>query len=172
MKNNLTNGILLAVVAVGIYIGTQLGSGFGLGRGAGPGGGEVKPKPESVAGKGDEDAPPGQAEPETHRKTSRNQTVSAPEMVTVIIVGKDYYQCAKDEIEDGEVFQDLPTTPISLDDLVEAVAQAKGNSLQIRLRVYREKSAETGAWSDLANALKEAGIKSQEVQIVKSFLIK
>ena len=171
MKNKFTNGILLTVVAVGIYIGTQLGSGFGLGRGAGPGGGEVKVTPQLVAGKGAEAAAPAQGGPESHQKATRGRVDSPAEIVTVIIVGKDYYLSEKDELEEGCQFKDLPVTPIGLDDLVESVAKTKGNDLDIRLRVYREKTAETGAWNDLANALKEAGVKQQEVQVFKSFTI-
>ena len=84
------------------------------------------------------------------------------EMLTVVIYGAEYRLTRSDDPETGI---DMP-----LSEFVARAKQTTGNANGIRVRILLHESAQEGARFDLLSALKEAGLKPEQVQEVSEFV--
>lgn len=94
--------------------------------------------------------------------TTQSPQFAAEEMLTVVIYGSEYRLTRSDDPETG--------IDMSLSEFVARARKTTGNANGIRVRVLLHESAQEGARFDLLSALKEAGIKPEQIQEVSEFV--
>lgn len=162
-------GIAVVAAAVGIYLGTKL-PGFGLGGGGANGLGSGSPEDlvvstEKTSGKRTprEASPP--AIPE-HKPSPAGETkpksLGALSALDIVIDG-DGYQLRKGPSE-------TDTKDVSIDEILALVRTFPPDKEGVRVRVFRRGTALPSAENRLQTALKEAGVPSSEVLVVKELI--
>ncbi|MCC7422580.1 MAG: hypothetical protein IT428_20050 [Planctomycetaceae bacterium] len=160
-------GIAVVAAAVGLYLGTKL-PGFGLGGGKGTGSGspeDLVVSTEKTTGKRTvrEASPPTIPEnkPSPAGET-KPKSLAAVTSLDVVIDG-DGYQLRKGPSESD-------TKDASLDEILGLVRNFPPDKEGVRVRVFRKGTALPSAENRLQAALKDAGVPSSEVLVVKELI--
>ena len=149
MKKRVTGGVIVAAVALGLYL-ANLWKGPGAG---GPDRSLAVPRDAEVNAV---------VKPVSTTRITPVESEEPIESVTVIIHAEKYRLTEDDELLSGE--------DVSLDALLRKVVKTTGNRHGIRIRILLERDAQEGARSDLYAALGANGVKQEEIQEVSGFL--
>lgn len=156
MRARVFGAVAVGLVAFGIWLGS-FWKGPGLG-GTGPGTGDVslRDMQADVSSEVDLTGSVRQGEPEMVRAEQR------PDVLMVVVHENRYRVAFRDDPETGE---DVP-----LEEVRRLARGTPGSPEGVRVRILFEKSATEGARSDLLAALRESGIKREEIQEVLGFV--
>ena len=159
-RQRLAGGVLIGVAAIAFYIGTQF-KGPGLG---GSGSGDGGPTPATAKGPSTSSDLAGDEATmvSTTTPTTLTPPTSSSPLVAVVISGDKYLLSTTGD--------ETQATPAELAEVVRAVLSASGDGQGIRVRVFRKKDATTGAQFDLSTKLGDAGVPSEEIQVMQTFL--
>ena len=157
-RQRLAGGVLIGVAALAFYIGTQFkGPGLG-GSGAGDGG----PTPGQATSPSTATTADLVGDESIQATTVATPTTPSVSLMAVVISGDKYLLSTTGD--------ETQATPSELAEVVRAVLSASGDGQGIRVRVFRKKDATTGAQFDLSTKLGDAGIPSEEIQVMQTFL--
>lgn len=157
-RQRLAGGVLVGVAALAFYLGTQFkGPGLG-GSGAGDGG----PAPGQAASPSTLPTTDLVGDDAIQATTVTTPATPTSPLVAVVISGDKYLLSTTGD--------ETQATPAELAEVVRAVLSASGDGQGIRVRVYRKKDATTGAQFDLSTKLGDAGVPSEEIQVMQTFL--
>lgn len=164
MKKRVGGGIVVGAILLGILIGQ-----FWKLPGLGPN--------ETTAPSAESTATDATQPPVDPRGTDATETLAAVDaavpppnasgaatepLVTVVVVGNRYRLTRDDDSETG--------VEIPLPAFIERAAATTGNAQGIRVRILLHESAQGGAHSDLLQALRQAGIRSEQIQEKSDFV--
>ena len=157
-RQRLAGGVILGVAAVAFYLGMQF---KGLGPG-GSGSGDGGPTPPQTNGASTQTPTDLAGDEAIQATTVATPTTPSSPLVAVVISGDKYLLSTTGD--------ETQATPVELAEVVRAVLSASGDGQGIRVRVFRKKDATTGAQFDLSTKLGDAGIPSEEIQVMQTFL--
>jgi hypothetical protein len=159
-RQRLAGGVLIGVAALAFYIGTQF-KGPGLG---GSGSGDGGPNPGQATNPSTSTTPTTDLVGDEAIQATTVATPPTPSspLVAVVISGNKYLLSTTGD--------ETRATPSELAEVVRSVLSASGDGQGIRVRVYRKKDATTGAQFDLSTKLGDAGVPSEEIQVMQTFL--
>lgn len=150
MKKRVLGAAAVVILLVGIWMGNFF-KGLGLG---GPGTGDAEREGEpgrTQVGLNSESAPEQSDEP-----AASDASLYSDEVLTVLVAGSGY--SIESESAGAAAF-----TPASLDEIVAQAKDKPGDRNGIRVRLRFRRDAESGATSDLYEALQVAGIAREAI---------
>lgn len=150
-RGSVTSVAALAVLGVGIYLGTKMKS-------PGPGGEEVSQSPNAAtsptAAVVQEDPPEQPPEPPLLPS-------GPPNMITVLIRDDGFVVSRPDE--EGSLAMALP-------EVADLAATTTGTAEGIRVRIERHVTATAGSQQQLYQALAQVGVKPEQMQQISEFV--
>ena len=161
-RQRLAGGVVIGVAALAFYLGMQF---KGLGPG-GSGSGDGSPTPAQTTGDSTQTPTDLVGNEAIQVTTSAHPTATVPTpsspLVAVVISGDKYLLSTTGD--------ETQATPAELAEVVRAALSAAGDRQGIRVRVFRKKDATTGAQFDLSTKLGDAGVPSEEIQVMQKFM--